>query len=188
MVSFNLPLEQNDYFVVGRDENWTYITDLSVPGVEYGRYLISDFGRAFDLRNKCRCHEYDFSGYKTITLNGLNGYHTYLLHRIVIIEFVGYSNIAGYDIVNHKNGIKYCCFIENLEWTTMSGNINHAIDIGLNTNVGEDAMLAKMTNEDALNIMYQLRDGVPIKDIAKTIPDCITKPLSLIYSIKNGKA
>lgn len=188
MVNFNLPIEPKDYIVIGREENWTYITNNSVYGVEFNRYLISDFGRVFDLRNNCRCTEYDFGGYKTVSLSTNKGYHTYLIHRIVMIEFCGISHIEDHTIVNHKDGIKYCCLIENLEWTNESGNINHALDNGLSTNVGETATLAKMTEQDALNIMYQLRDGIPIKDIAKTVPSYIASPESTIYSIKNGKS
>ena len=188
MIDFNLPIEAKDYAVIGRKENWTYITNNSVPGVEFNRYLISDFGRVFDLKNNCRCREYDFGGYKTVDLYTNTGYHTYLIHRMVMIEFLGMSPIEGYNIVNHKDGTKYCCLLENLEWTNESGNINHALDTGLNTNFGENAMLAKMTEQDALNIMYQLQDGVPIKDIAKTVPSYIANPESTIYSIKNGKS
>lgn len=61
-------------------------------------------------------------------------------------------------------------------------------ETGLNRNYSENAVLAKMTNEDALNIMYQLRDGVPISEIAKTVPDYIAAPESTIYSIRNGKS
>lgn len=188
MINFYLPIGQNDYVVIDRKENWRYITDNSVPGVEFNRYLISDFGRVFDLKNNYRSREYDFGGYKTVGLNTNTGYHTYLIHRIVMIEFIGRSPIEGYNIVNHKDGNKYCCLIENLEWTNESGNIRHALDTGLITNVGETAVLAKMTEQDALNIMYQLRDGVPIKDIIKTVPSYIVNPGSTIYSIKNGKS
>ena len=51
MIDFDLPIEPQDYIVIFKKENWTYITNNSVPGVEFNRYLISDFGRVFDLKN-----------------------------------------------------------------------------------------------------------------------------------------
>lgn len=188
MMEINLPLEPTDYYVVGRCENWIPITEKSVIGIEPDRYLISDFGRAFDLKRNCRCKEYDFGGYKTIGLNTKTGNKTYLVHRIVMIEFIGIHPIPEYNVVNHNNGVKYCCVLENLEWATESENVNHAFDTGLNTNVGENAYMAKMTELDALNIMYQLRDHVPIKKIIETVPSYISNPAATIYSIKNGKS
>ena len=35
--------------------------------------------------------------------------------------------------VNHKSGVKSENFVENLEWTTKSENVQHAFDIGLKT-------------------------------------------------------
>lgn len=188
MINLNLPLINTDYFVFDRSENWTFITDNSVAGVEVNRYVVSDFGRVFDLQTNCRCTEYDFGGYKTVSLKTLSGNNTYLIHRIVMLEFVGAHPDPTFNIVNHRNGIKYCCILENLEWGTESYNVNHAFDTGLNTNVGETAYMAKMTEQDALNIMYQLRDHVPINEIIKTVPSYISNPASTIYSIKNGKS
>lgn len=188
MLQFNLPLEPTDWWVIGRPENWIYITDKSVPGVDNNRYIVSDYGRAYDLHKNIRCREFDFGGYKTIQLHTISGTHTYLLHRIVLIEFIGMSNVIGYNIVNHKDGIKYCCVLENLEWTTKSGNVQHAFEMNLNTNYGENAMFAKMTDQDALNIMYQLEKGIPVEEIAKTVPDYIESPLEAVYAIRGGRS
>lgn len=188
MMKVNLPLEPTDYYAMGRCENWVPITEKSVVGIEINRYLISDFGRAFDLKHNRRCKEYDFGGYKTISLSTSTGNNTYLVHRIVMIEFIGIHPMPEYSVVNHKNGIKYCCVLENLEWATESYNVIHAFDTGLNSNVGETSYMAKMTEQDALNIMYQLRDHVPIKKIIETVPSYISNPAATIYSIKNGKS
>ena len=64
-MEFNLPFEPTDWFDIGASkEDWTYITNNSVPGIEFNRYIISDFGRAYDLKRNLRCKEYDFGGYK----------------------------------------------------------------------------------------------------------------------------
>lgn len=183
----NLQLEPTDYWYFDVAEYWKYVTSNSVENVEENRYIVSNYGRIFDLKNNKRCSEYDFGGYRTASLYA-NGYHTFLIHRIVAIEFLGRDQDPNKIIVNHKNGIKYCCLVNNLEWVTEEENRNHAYETGLISNYGENATLAKMSDKDALNIMYQLRDGVPIKDIIKTVPDCIMYKSSIVYAILAGKA
>lgn len=189
MIDFELPFEETDWFLFGTEkENWTYITNNSVEGIEENRYLISDFGRVFDLKLNRRCTEYYFGGYKTVNLKTSFGNHTYLIHRITAIEFYGRHENPEKSIVNHKNGKKQCCLLDNLEWVTEDENRQHAYDTGLITNYNEDSILAKLTNEQALNIMYQLRDGIPIDDIVKTVPDFIQNKYSTVYSIRFGRA
>lgn len=187
MIDFSLPLEPTDWMILGAEkENWLYISNKSVDGIELNRYLVSDFGRIFDLKLNRRAPEYNFGGYKTVSLNTISGSHTFLIHRIVLIEFTGFENDK--NIANHINGIKTCCLLNNLEWVTESENTRHAFETGLNTNIGENSVLAKLSDNDVLNIMYQLRDGIPVKEIAKSVPDVITEPLSAVYAIRKGNA
>lgn len=188
-VNFFLPLEPTDYILIGGEEHWKYITDRSVPGVDVGRYLISDFGRAYDLWKNRRCPEHDYSGYKSIGIHvsiPRPDYVSVLLHRIVALEFMEID--PNRHLVNHENGNKYCCLLDNLEWATESENINHAHRTGLNNNHSENATFAKITNEDALNIMYQLRDGVPIEIVIASVPKVIKNPTQLVNAILRGDA
>lgn len=94
-------------------------------------YDVSDLGRIRNwkrrsvLKNKIRL----IDGYVEICLH-LNGKpHTLLVHRIVAIAFLGIPE-WGME-VNHIDGNKHNNFVENLEWTTKSKNIQHAYDMGL---------------------------------------------------------
>lgn len=185
---FDLEFQPRDWMIFGAQENWVYITEKSVPNIDYNRYIISDFGRVFDLQRNLRCKEYDFGGYKTVALHrSIGGYQTYLIHRIMMIEFNGFDPDPEKKVVNHKDGTKYCCLLDNLEWTTNSGNAIHAMDTGLFNDYGENARLAKATNEDVLKIMYMLQDGVPLDEVVKYVPDYIDSKLSWIHSILNGR-
>lgn len=70
------------------------------------------------------------SGYLVVKLCRDNASMGKLVHRLVAIAFVD-----GYDVgreVNHKDGNKLNNEADNLEWTTRSGNLRHAVAAGLN--------------------------------------------------------
>lgn len=54
----------------------------------------------------------------------------YNVHRLVAETFL--QKIDGNNVVNHINGDKTDNRVENLEWTTPSGNVTHAHKTGLN--------------------------------------------------------
>ena len=74
-----------------------------------------------------------------------------MVHRLIAKAFI--PNPENKPFVNHKNGNKLDNRIENLEWCTASENCQHAIDTGLSPILnGEDTSLAKISNEQALEI------------------------------------
>ena len=113
-----------------------------VVGYE-GLYQVSNLGRvrSLDHMRRCKNHEYMQKGrilkngfdrgkaYFRICLskNGIVEYFT--IHRLVAQTFI--PNPENKPQVNHKDGNKLNNNVNNLEWATVSENIQHAYNTGL---------------------------------------------------------
>lgn len=88
-------------------------------------------------------------------------YYRYV-HRLVAQAFI--PTVDGKKIINHKNGVKTDNRVENLEWSTMSENMQHAYDSGfMPTKIGPNS---KFDECDVLDMRSMYRNGIKIKDIA----------------------
>lgn len=99
-----------------------------IEGFE-NRYEISSFG---NVRNK-KTEKYikptcDPHGYYFVTLRkvGETKTNSNKIHRLVAIAFI--PNERNKIQVNHKDGIKTNNNVSNLEWTSQSENMRHALD------------------------------------------------------------
>ena len=78
------------------------------------------------------------------------GHRTNYRHRLLMLTFSYYQRHPNELVVNHKNGIKGDDFLLNLEWKTVKGNYEHAVETGL---MGENSIpkpvtvLNHLTNE-----------------------------------------
>lgn len=101
---------------------------LSVRGYE-GKYEVSNFSRIRSIRSGFKLKSTPInrqSGYCYLGLSdGMGNDKTVYLHRIVAIAFI--PNPNNYEVVNHLNGIKSDCSIDNLEWNSQAQNVIHAI-------------------------------------------------------------
>jgi hypothetical protein len=104
-----------------------------------------------------------------------------LLHRVVAAAFLGMPGPT--DQVNHIDGNKLNNRIENLEWTSPSGNIQHALRFGLKDS-GETHEFAKLTEADIRDIRCALDRGVSGAELARKYG--VTK--SNISCIKHGRS
>lgn len=88
----------------------------------YGNIKVKKTGRLIKQR-------LDKDGYYQVNLycNGLE--KTKKVHRLVALTFV--DGFKEGLVVNHIDGVKTNNFVGNLEWTTVSGNTQHAYDNGL---------------------------------------------------------
>jgi hypothetical protein len=113
--------ENNTIF---QDEIWKPINVIEKKG-----YYISNFGRIKSPNNTIKNKFGITGGYYEMKFDKKH----YKIHRLVATYFI--NNPENKPFVNHKNGDKFNNNAKNLEWCTNQENIQHAYDIGLNTNV-----------------------------------------------------
>jgi len=88
-------------------------------------------------------------GYIHVVLRKNKKAKTYKVHRLVLKEFIGESNLE----CNHINGNKSDNRIENLAYCTSSENLKHAYKSGLKISMkGEKNPASKLNNEIVKNI------------------------------------
>ena len=93
------------------------------------------------------------NGYRTVSVSHRGKSSSISVHRALALAFI--PNQEGKAQVNHKDGNKLNCSLDNLEWTTPSENVRHAFSIGLRRTsfaCGSDCYAAKLTETDVHNI------------------------------------
>lgn len=113
------------------------------------REVVSSTGQRYTIKGKVLKPPTAGKGYLSVMLWKKGKPKRVYLHIIVATVYV--KNPHNLPIVNHKNGDKTKCEASNLEWTTYSGNNQHAYDTGLHGK-GEKHYKAKLTLKDVRKI------------------------------------
>lgn len=105
------------------------------------------------------------SGYAEITLRSAGKAKRHLIHRLVMLAFVGVC--PEKMEVNHINGIRNDNRIGNLEYVTRQQNVIHARD-NLNPNyaVGTRVGCSKLNEEKVREIRRLCKSGATMKSVA----------------------
>ncbi len=96
-------------------------------------YQISNFGRVKSFKGISPRILRPFinkKGYLTIALRGNNNKtKNYYVHVLVAKAFI--PNPENKNEVNHLDGVKFNCYVDNLVWSTHSENMKHSYSEGL---------------------------------------------------------
>ena len=96
-----------------------------------GKYFITREGNVVNAKGNILAAAVNKkTGYKAVSLWKDNKGLTCTIHRLVATTYI--PNPDNLPQVNHIDGNKLNNQVDNLEWVTPSGNIQHAYDIGLN--------------------------------------------------------
>lgn len=130
------------------NESWKTIKGFS-------RYEASNLGkiRSINYKRSGKVRELKptfFTGYgKTVLLNDDGKYKSILVHRVIMLAFVGESNLE----INHINGDGTDNRLCNLEYVSHSENLLHAYRLGLQKPAkGEKNGSSKLTERQVLEI------------------------------------
>lgn len=95
------------------------------------------------------------TGYRTVSLRG----KTHKIARLVATAFLHPQE--GEDVVNHIDGDKLNDNLGNLEWTTHSGNTQHAYDANLRPTIGV------LSYQERVEIAFTHKSGVGYRTLHK---------------------
>ena len=120
-------------------------------------YYITDSGNVYSGKtNKYLKTVLDKDGYvKVRMISTDNKRHRYSVHRLIMENFNPIDNMTEMQ-VNHIDGNKQNNNIKNLEWVSCSENIQHAYDIGLKKQNGENNNASKLTDKEVKEIIQLL--------------------------------
>lgn len=151
------------------EETFEFFKELKFRNVKDRMYMIGDLGSIINRNNNSYLSTYKSEkGYSMVGLMcNDNRRHTFKLHRIVAVNFLGDRSNEGLEI-DHIDGNKDNNAADNLEWVTHKENIKRANEKGLITyHSGVDVYNSKFSNKDIRYICSMLEYGLSNKQIRK---------------------
>jgi hypothetical protein len=133
-------------------------SELWKPIKEFPDYAVSNLGRVRRTVPDKRSHRMKVlkpnatgNGYSTVALCKDGLVHRRLIHRLVLVAFLGPD--LERTKTNHRNGDKTDNRITNLEWCTASENELHSYyTLGKKPQRGEEHGMAKLTEDQVIQI------------------------------------
>ena len=100
----------------------------------FSRYTIDIHANVLDtLTNQFVVPLTNYTGYKVVSIYSPDKgrFINYPLHRLLALAWLPNDDYVNRHFINHKDGNKSNCTLENLEWCTHEENVHHALDVGL---------------------------------------------------------
>ncbi len=150
----------NEYI---NDWNNPILKPVIIDGKDTG-YKVSNVGIVVNPSNiVCKTYQQNSDWYVSVYIKQTK--QNSMIHRLVAQAFI--PNPENKPQVNHKNGIKYCNWVGNLEWTTAKENSDHAWNNNLVDNRGEKQGSSINKNKDIELVCKLLSEGKTNTEVSK---------------------
>lgn len=161
-----------------------FIDEEFRPYPKYPRYLVSNYGRLYDTKNKCMKVPAK-RGYLVYDITTAPCHRTSIgAHRMVLQTFCPIEDETGM-VPNHKDLNKLNNKLENLEWVTQKENVHHAIKNGAFNPQGESNPTAKHSNFEIECICKLLEEGKSYKEICNKMNYNYPESIGFLSDVKN---
>lgn len=149
-------------------------------------YQISTYGRVKSFQKgtvKIMKPLLHICGYLYVELFNEGKGKKFKIHQLVAAAFV--PNLENKKTVDHRYGVKFDNYFENLFWRTQAENNQAAYDLGLKKS-GEESYQAQLTNEQVLEIRRDYIKG-DSKYGAAAFAEKFNVKRDVIYNVVSGK-
>jgi hypothetical protein len=142
--------------VIKMNEIWKQYKDTvySVSNTGYVRNISGKILKGIETRQ----------GYLRLSLWHNKKVFSIAVHRMVAETFL--DNKENKPIVNHIDGNPSNNRLENLEWSTIAENVQHAYSTGLAAR-GENSTVSKLTEAEVLEIIECMKLGFTVAETAR---------------------
>ena len=136
-------------------KNYEGFYEVSATGIvrSLDRRIIIKGNKNRRIKGKVLSPKCNGDGYLFVTLSKEGSAKTCYVHRLVADAFI--PNPRRLGEVNHKNGVKSDNTLDNLEWISHAGNVQHAYDNHLNKNQGGGHFYACGVIDNELDMEFE---------------------------------
>lgn len=150
------------------------------------RYLVSNYGRIYDLDKRSIAHQYLIKDYWIFKLNG----YYYSVHRLVMMTFCPIEHPELFEVNHYRAVYPVYNHVSNLYWCTHKENMEHAAKFGLMAK-GQELPITIATEEQIHIMCKGLENSLTYKQIYESLGDCnltYTQVHGILSSIVTKKA